>query len=233
MAKHRVGTPPSEVVKEILKTNAHPNMPPQMANRGIKNQAPHITWLADTSPDLSPHLILPTGSNSIYSVRNTANQLIPAMGSVDYGIWVLHTPVLLITASSTSDIIQTLLTRPKDLPEATRQELHHLFTPFQALKEVQHNAALSLHLQLKFLIEQNIDYQVQLASERYRDRIRTGRLVVIGSILDTSNTYGHGAGRLVLININGISSDKQLRRSTVLRNISPALLDGVGRKVAQ
>lgn len=233
VAKHRVGTPPSQVIKEILQTNLTPNSPPQLANRGVKNQAPYITWLADSDPALSSHLILPTGTNSIYPVRNIASQLTTTIGSVDYGILTLHTPVLLITTTSDNEIIQSLLTHPEDLPDATKQELHHLFTPFKALQDDQRKSPSNIAQQQKTLIEKNIDYQVNLAVERYPQRIRAGRLVVVGSVLDTGNIYKHGTGRLIIININGESSDKQLKRSKILKNISPTLLKCLGRSIAK
>ena len=231
--KHRVGIPPSQVIKEILQTNLTPDAPPLLANRSVKNQAPHITWLADSNPTLSSHFILPTGENRIYEVRNIANQLTPSVGSVDYGIFVLHTPVLLITASNDNDLMLSLLTHPKELPDATRQELHHLFTPFQSLLDSQLKTPTNLAEQQKTLIEKNIDYQVNLAMKRYKERIRKGRLLVVGSILDTKNTYQHGKGRLVIININGESSSKQLKRHRVLKNIAPKLLKCIGREVAK
>ena len=231
--KHRVGTPPNQVIKEILQTNLTPESPPPLANRGVKNQAPHITWLADSNPNLLPHLILPTKEGTIYAVRNIANQLTTSMGSVDYGVLMLHTPVLLITDTSNNETIQTLLTHPETLPDSTRQELHHLFTPFRALQTLQGKKTLSLARQQKILTEKNIDYQVSLAVERYRNRIRAGRLMVIGSILDTNNTYKHGKGRLIIININGESSSQQLHKNKILRNISPTLLKGIGRELPQ
>ncbi len=231
--KHRVGTPPSQVLKEILQTNLEPEAPRPLSNSGVKNLAPRITWLADSDPALSPNLILPSGSNSIYAVRNIANQLTTALGSVDYGIRVLHTPILLITATSGNDTIQSLLIRPEELPDATKQELHHLFTPFKELHDSQEKAPTSLAAQLKTLIETNIDYQVNLAVGRYQERIRAGRLIVVGTVLDTDNTYNHGKGRLMIININGESSTRQLQRHRVLNNISPSLLKCVGREIAQ
>ncbi len=229
--KHRVGTPPNQVIKEILQTNLSPTSPPKLANRSIKNKAPHITWLADSDPALSPHLILPTGANNIYAVRNIGSQLTTATGSVDYGVVILHTPVLLITTTSDNNAIQSLLTHPKELPDATRQELHHLFSPFKAIQDSQIKSPTNLANQQKTLLEKNIDYQVNLATQRYRERIRAGRLVVIGSILDTNNTYKHGKGRLIIININGASNDKQLLRSKILKNISPTLLQCLGRDI--
>ncbi len=202
-----------------------------LSNNGVRNQAPRITWLADSDPALSSHLILPQNGKSIYSVRNIANQLTTSAGSVDYGVLVLHTPVLLITATSDNDIIQSLLRHPEDLPDATKQELHHLFTPFNHLQEAQAKSPTNMALQQKTLIETNIDYQVNLATSRYKERIRAGRLVVVGAVLDTNNTYKHGGDRLIIININGESSDKKLKRSRVLKNISPTLLQSLGRAI--
>ena len=231
--KHRVGTPPSQVLKEILQTNLTPNAPPKLANNGVKNQAPHITWLADSDPALSAHFILPTGTNSIYTVRNIANQLSTTIGSVDYGVLTLHTPVLLITATSGNEIITSFLSYPEGLPEATKQELYHLFSPFKALQNAQKKSPTTLMQQQKTLIEKNIDYQVDLAVKRYKQRIRAGRLVVIGSVLDSGNVYNYGTDRLIIININGKHSEKELRRSKILKNIAPNLLKCLGRNIAK
>ena len=82
--------------------------------------------------------------------------------------------------------------------------------------------------QLK-LIEANIDFQVDLAIERYGKRIKDDRLVVVGAVLDQANSYGQGHSRLQIININGKRSKKKLHKAAVIKNLPPQLREHIGR----
>ena len=81
-------------------------------------------------------------------------------------------------------------------------------------------------------VEQNVDYQVGRALARYEDRVKDGRLVVVGSVLDLTNQYGHGFNRLVIINVNGVRDDEKLKRLPHMVRLNKELLQLVGRKRA-
>ncbi len=226
LMKQRVGTPPHLVLKSILSTNSSS----QPTAKGTNNQAPYITWLADSDSRLEPSSILPTKAGHIYTVRNLANQLTTSMGSVDYGIHFLHTPVLLITGNSDNEAIALLLNNPGKLPSGIRAELDHLLRPAAMAAAQQTAEEKSAAEKQLTLVEANVDFQVQLAMERYSNRLNKDRLVIIGAVYDLSNQYGHGPGRLQIININGVTAKKKMLRMRLLKPIPPTLLTTLGRE---
>ena len=85
---------------------------------------------------------------------------------------------------------------------------------------------------VRILAEENVDHQVEKALDLYLDRVRGGRLVVIGAILDITNQYGKGKNRLLVININGEKREKALRRLPLTNKLSSKLKKLLGRKPA-
>ena len=226
--KHRVGVPPFEVLKKILETNVSPTSPPRLPDAKMAHQTPYITWLADCDARVEQRFILPADSALVYSVRNLANQLVVSQGAVDYGVRYLHTPVLLITGNTDNEALGILLTDHDTLPTPIQADLDHLFLPVK--KSVQ--SKLPLSEKVKKLAEENVDHQVEKALDLYQDRVRSGRLVVIGAILDITNQYGKGKNRLLVININGEKREKALRRLPLTNNLSPKLKKLLGRQQA-
>lgn len=231
--KHRVGVPPQDVLKKILETNLSPASPPKIANAKMANQAPYLTWLADSDARVEPRFILPADSGLIYSVRNLANQLVTSQGTIDYGVRYLHTPILLITGNTDSEALSILLSDHDELSPAIQANLDHLFLPAKEASQGKKKGKLSLAQKVQVLAEKNIDHQVEKAMDLYHDRIRGGRLVVIGAILDIANQYGKGKNRLFIININGEKRKKALQRMTLTNNLRPKLKDFLGRPASK
>ena len=78
-------------------------------------------------------------------------------------------------------------------------------------------------------VEQNVNYQVNQAMDRYKERIKKKRLVVVGSVLDVANYYDKGHNQLFIININGETDPKKMKKMQLLRTFRPELLGNVGR----
>lgn len=222
--KVRAGTPPYEIIQNVLSAN---NL---VMKQGVKlkesDYAPYLTWLTDPDPRISPSLILDK-KNEIYAVRDFGCQLELEAGAIDYGVRHLLTPVLLITVNSDNKAVRFFMDGYEDLSPSIRQDLDHLY-----LALASDNKKLPFKVRLKKNIEANVDYQVALALSRYQDRVKNGRLVVVGSVLDFDNTYKHGLGRLVIININGERESAKLRKSPMLKFVGPKVINfSVGRGV--
>ena len=226
--KMRVGTPPSDILKKILTTNSKADQPTPLPNR-----APYITWLADSDSRLEPTTILPAMANHIYAVRSLACQMVTAQGSVDYGVNILHTPILLITGNGDNEVIALLLSEPEALPAASRAELDHLLLPILQVINNKKTASQPLKKKVLAVVEKNIDLQVERAMQRYNNRIKADRLVVIGAVYDIDNHYGRGRNRLQIININGITHPRKMLRSSLVKAMPPSLLPAIGRNRQQ
>lgn len=233
LPKLRAGTPPYSVLGNIMGAN-------NLALQGIKpeapgieeEEAPHLVWLADADARIRPGLVWNRQTGGIFTVRNLANQLEPAAAAVDYGIRQLYAPILLITGNSDSQAIALFNSGYDQLGEAIRRELNQLHPAIAHLgasgKEARSSEATAT-LRLR-QAEGNVDYQVNLALERYRDRVESGRLVIAGGIIDLANQYGGGPGRLHLINLNGETEPAKIQASSHLIRTTPEMRKFIGRK---
>ncbi|HFQ79902.1 MAG TPA: carbonic anhydrase [Desulfobacterales bacterium] len=216
--KLRAGVPPYEIIKKMLVGNN------QALKHGIKlyepGARPDITWLTDPDARIVPSLIS-SGEGGIYTIRNFGSQLELSAGAVDYGVRHLLTPVLLITVDSGNEAVRLFMEGYGDLPGALRRDLDHLHLALSHVydKNDKKNKKMSFKERLRKNVEANIDYQTDLAVVRYHDRVRSGRLVVLGTVLDFDNIYKHGSGRLIIININGERSPAKLRKMPMLSTI--------------
>jgi len=243
--KHRAGTPPFSVIDAMVRGNmenvehaAQQPPPPEMA--------PHLTWLADCDHRVHPGLVMTNPGGKVYAVCTLGNQLALATAAIDFGVRQLYSPVLLITGQTDSEAIRAFETKPGDLSEAVRHDLATLELPppptkakapekkkgkkgekVAAPKAAPKDVPPPLPLPL---VERNVDYQVQQALRRYQDRIASGRLVVVGGVLDLANQYGEGKNRLFIININGETDPAKLRKSPHLVRLDPGQLTFVGRR---
>jgi len=213
--KIRAGIPPYEVVRDVTKTNAAAS---GRQNDGRSRYAPYMTWLTDPSPAIRPALVVPPGKE-VYTVRNLGALLENNAAAVDYGVRTLLTPVLLITVDTGNDAVRRYLQGLAGVSPALRRTLSALHA---ALPDVKPLAEPSVELMRK-CVEADVDFQVSVAVRRYRDRVRAGRVVVVGSVLDVENVYGRGRARLIIINVNGETNDDRLRRHQALKRVGPKL----------
>lgn len=217
------GTPPFEIVKNILAGN---EIAVEKYTAPRKGYAPLITWLTDSDARIGPHLIIKSPKDAIYTCRNMGAQLEVAAGQVEYGIRHLHTPVLLITLDSNNQAIRFLMEGYIELAPAIKRELDHLHLPMTKDKKKE-----TFQERLIQNIEANIDYQVAEAISLYKDRVEMGRLTVIGTVVDFDNVYKRGAGRLIIINVDGEKDDAKLKSLQMMTSVSPQLRNmSIGRK---
>jgi len=159
--------------------------------------------------------------NQIFSVRNIGNQIHNSFGSVDYGIYHLHTPVLLILGHTHCGAVQAALTEYSQESFAIVREVDHLAAHLR-----QHAAPSNANAFESYWLEsvqRNVDYQVQVAMRRYAPDIQAGKLTVVGAVYDFINAYGQGEGHLMLVNLNGETSPDKMHSSALLAGVDPAL----------
>lgn len=65
--------------------------------------------------------------------------------------------------------------------------------------------------ELAFLSQINVDYQIEKAIKYFGDRVREGKLIIIGGIYDFVGAYSKQLGRILITNINGIVNPTDLQ----------------------
>lgn len=223
--KLRAGLPPYAVAEKMARHNDQ-----VVSNRPTDEPfrtpgTPHMTWLADCDARVQPTLFYPDPVDTIYTVRNPGNQFSLSAGAIDYGVNELLSPVLLITGNTNSDSLRLFAKGYNHLSQDLRHDLDGLRLSLGNVAGTGVGANAE-----PLLVEKNVDFQVATAMKRYEQRIESGRLVVIGAVIDLNNQYGRGINRLIIININGETDPERLRTMHHLIRLDKRLLELVGRK---
>jgi carbonic anhydrase len=211
---------PEEVVKEIFLGNevfvSHKGK--EYFEDHIESQSPVITLITCSDSRVHPTVLSQELMNRVFVIRNIGNQIENSLGSVDYGIFHLQTPVLLILGHVKCGAVKAFLKGYKDERESIRSELDHLCIPMLRIKRTG-----DFEKDWLKAVEENLNWQVRIALERYGILIRRNLLVVLGVIYDFANVYGKGYGRLVLKSVNGVKDREEILKHRALSLIPNVL----------
>lgn len=131
----------------------------------------------------------------VFTVRNLGNQLETALGSIQYGVEHLHTPVLMVVGHTGCAAVQAALTRPPGLGAHTLEELGVMKLPAAA-------AASAGDVAWAEAVVANVHAQVSLAVQSFGALVHSGELTVIGAVHDARGDLGAGRGQLLVVNVN-------------------------------
>lgn len=126
--------------------------------------------------------------NDVFTVRNLGNQLSGALGSVEYGVTQLRTPVLLIVGHTGCEAVRAARDKPDALSAAIREDLARL--------------ALDGATAPKDAVLANVHAQVAASVGHFAGLVHSGEVTVIGAVYDARNELGAGHGRLHVVNVN-------------------------------
>jgi carbonic anhydrase len=145
-----------------------------------------------------------TPENDDFTIRNIGNQVGTAMGSVQYGVEHLNTPVLLILGHTGCGAVKAVLDQAKDLPKSIQQEL-------QGIKLAPAGESKKRDSAWANAVVENVHHQVRAALDKFGSRIVTGKLTVIGGVYDLNDDFGKGGGRISIVDVTGNSEQKRLQ----------------------
>jgi len=156
-----------------------------------EGQQPLITLVCCSDSRVQSEALLDTSFNKIFTIRNIGNQIYSNEGSVDYGILHLKTPILLILGHTDCGAIKAFKGGYAGEPVSIKTELDHLIPAIDAKEE------------LNQCIFKNIDYQVEIALEKYGEQVANNDLLIIGAFYDFRNEFDLGYGKLIIHSLNG------------------------------
>lgn len=167
------------------------------------NETPRATILSCADSRVQPGALDATPENDDYTIRNLGNQLEGDLGSVQFGIEELHTPVLLVLGHTGCSAVKAALSDASQLSEPIRREIAgiHLKKGKGAVDEKRWTAA----------VLENVHDQVRAALKQFAQRVNTGDLTIVGAIYDFRNDMGRGPGRLTVVNVNGNQDEERLK----------------------
>ena len=164
------------------------------------SQNPRIALLTCSDSRVQTSIFGIDSINEIFVVRNIGNQIMPVFGSIDYAIYHLKTPVLIIMGHTHCGAIRAVFSNYENETFDIIRELDHLSIPIRHIKHRKHD----FEEEWLRITEQNIDYQVKLAVKKYSSLIAKGALTVLGVINDFINVFNSGEGKLIIVNVNGV-----------------------------
>jgi carbonic anhydrase len=165
-------------------------------------QHPRATVVTCADSQVQMHAMDKTPDNDLFVVRNIGNQLATAEGSVEYGVHHLHTPLLIFIGHVACDAIKAASGDYSQEADSIRREL-------DTIDIVKGGDWLEN-------VKINVHRQVTAAVSKYRDDVRDGKLTVIGAIYDFRNDLKQGQGKLVIININGVTDPDAIQQAPYL-----------------
>jgi carbonic anhydrase len=155
-----------------------------------KGQHPKITIVGCSDSRVQMTQFDPTPEGDVFVIRNIGNQIITTIGSVKYGVLHLHTPLLLIVGHSQCGAIAEVNRHQKNLGSAIVKELSTIHI---------HSGESNIQGVIT-----NVNHQVNYATRLFHEQIKQNKLLVVGAVFDFTNEMHKGAGKLNVINIQGM-----------------------------
>lgn len=183
-----------------------------------KSQHPSVTMLTCCDSRLHQLVFNFDPIDRTFVVQNIGNQLQPASGSIDYGIHHLKTPLLLILGHTRCGAIKAAMSDYRKESWEIIRELNGLHLPLLMCGRAGDEDAVWLRA-----VEANVDYQTDLAIRSYGKEVEAGNLAVAGCVYDFADLCRRGRGRILLINLNGVT--QEIRKSPLLEGLESELRD--------
>lgn len=212
----------------------------------IDGQHPDIT-LVTCSDSRVLERALDDEIGKVFSIKNIGNRAEPNLGSIEYGVGHLHTPILMILGhtgcgavhASTQDFTKEhyRIVRSLDFIKPTVGEVQKLMIKKGGISAYMREhppmvKPVSEEVYFETLVtEANVDKQVEnvLNDDSIRKLVYTGKLMVVGAIYDFKDMYSSEKGAVFVININGETSVEKLKKLDAIASNGRIILNKINR----
>lgn len=205
----------ARILSEIYETNRYyvATSPDKLKKKISSSQNPVATLImcCDSRAHTTSFTYKP--ENNFFIVRNIGNQYILNQGSVEYGVRILKTKLLIFLGHTQCGAVRASMSDYSDLPSSIVREVDHLALSIQKTK-LRGDEMSQWHQ----AVVNNTNKQVELAMKDFDDLVKKGRLIVLGMILDLDNSAGDGYGKIIITNYNGITDTKQLKQVDLIKH---------------
>lgn len=162
----------------------------------LTGQKPRATVIACSDSRVQSNAFDKSPENDLFTIRNIGNQFKTAEGSVMYGVEHLETSVLLIVGHTGCGAIKAALADHSKLEEPIKNEVDHIAVP-------KREPGINESEMLTRAVLSNVHDQVHAALAKFGDRVKEGKLVIVGAVYDFRNDLEKGYGRLLVVDVNG------------------------------
>ena len=168
-------------------------------------QNPRVTMVLCSDSRVQTDNFSQGAENDIFIARNIGNQFITTAGSIEYGVDVLKTPVLLIVGHSHCGAIKAAMGDISYLPPGIRKEVETI--DVKSAADDKQGVIVNVH------------YQVEKALGQFKEKVTAGQLAIVGAVYDFRNDYGYGNGQLIIVDLNGEKDPEKIKNSHYFDNI--------------
>ena len=147
--------------------------------------------------------------NHVFTIENIGNQIQTAEGSVDYGILHLKTPVLLILGHSDCGAIKAALS------DFTKRNIRNNQRTILIKKKTISPYHFTDKNKIYRYAQANVDEQVNIALKKYKHKVDTKELIILGIMNDFDTTLPSRQGEIYITNINGNTNIKKMQNNPI------------------
>jgi carbonic anhydrase len=199
----------------------------------LDSQHPDVT-LVTCSDSRVLEGVLDDQIGKIFSIKNIGNRVEPNLGSIEYGVGHLHTPILMIMGHTGCGAVHASMLdltgehhriiKSLDFIKPTVACVQKLLIKKGGLARYQKEAKfkpvtpINDEVYLETLVsEANVDRQIDnlLNDESIRKLVYSGKLTIIGAIYDFKDIYSKKKGSVFVINVNGDTVVDRLKKSDI------------------
>jgi carbonic anhydrase len=155
-------------------------------------QHPKITLITCSDSRVDMNYFRMDALDKVFTIRNIWNVILTSEGSVDYWVEHLDTPILFILAHTNCGAVNAALNDYHHCTPDIKRELDHLMPALVNLKSTEP------HDKWVEWVENNLELQLRIAEDKFKQRIEEGKLTIVGWILDIDNSYGEWLGKIFI-----------------------------------
>ncbi len=216
MTEQKINQNVQHILNDIYETN---NQYVKTKNNGHKtplisqNQSPVATLVMCCDSRAHTTSFTYNPENNFFIVRNIGNQYILNQGSVEYGVRILKTKLLIFLGHSQCQAVKASMEDYSLLPSSIVREVDHL-----ALSIKKSELHGDLDGKWHQAVVNNIHKQVEMALKDFSDLVQNEQLIILGMILDLNNSVGEGYGKITITSYNGISDINKLEQIDLIKH---------------
>jgi len=177
-------------------------------------ERPRATVVTCSDSRVQPQAWDETSENDDYTVRNFGNTLTGDEGSIEYGVEHLNTPLLLIIGHTGCGAVKAAAGDTSKLSKAMQTQLKGLSLP-------RAGAGKSENQIWAEGVVANVHNQVTRALKKYGKRVQSGSLTVVGAVFDFRDDLRQGAGKFMIVDVNGNGEAERMEAFMAAVNDAP------------
>jgi carbonic anhydrase len=178
------------------------------------SQQPRATVIGCSDSRFQIDALDKSAANDLFVIRNIGNQFSSNMGSVEYGVRHLNTPLLIIVGHSRCGAIKAAMSDYS-------AEGPHIIEELDSLSLALRKTSLVGTEETKWLacVIGNVHQQVYYAHKEFKSDVESGKLTIVGVVYDLANDLNNGYGRLKIVNINGETNPDKLIQTSLMKSL--------------